>query len=134
MKFLIFFNFCCFLSEEMARMLQENFAFLSHVFTKIPVYFCKNLVCSPLLPPLYPSPNRAKNIPSPRAIFGYINFFEAFFPPLWKKSRPLGVGARKMMREFLQEKLKRTTADLTIKSTLQSCVRHPLDILAKDFF
>ncbi len=62
--------------------------FPSHVFEKIPVFSYKFFVCPPL-PPLYPSPRRAKSIPSPRAIFGGITIFGAFFPPSGKKSAPM---------------------------------------------
>ena len=46
-------------------------------------------VPAPPLPPLYPSSRRAKSIPSPRAIFGGITIFEAFFPSSGKKSAPM---------------------------------------------
>ncbi len=62
------------------------FSFLC--FHKNPCFFCKNFVCPPL-PPLNLSPRRAKSILSPRAIFGGVIFFEAFFLPSGKKSAPM---------------------------------------------
>ena len=62
--------------------LLKKLAFLSHVFTKIPVFFCKYLVSPPLLP-LYPSPRSAKISPPLETFLGAI-FFETFFPYLVK--------------------------------------------------
>ncbi len=76
----IFFIFCSFLSEEMALMLLKTLLFFL-MFSQKSVFFCKKFVC----PPLYPSPRRAKSIPSPRAILGGTKNFEASR----KKSAPM---------------------------------------------
>ena len=60
------------------------------------------------LPPLYPSPRRAKRIPSPRAIFGGITIFEAFFSPSGKKSAPM-CGDRCFLRTAIWSKTRHAT-------------------------
>ncbi len=71
----------------MALMLQKTLAFPSHIFTIVPIFFCKKWLV-PRPSPFYPSPRRAKSIPSPRAIFVVTPIFEAFFPPLEKSRCP----------------------------------------------
>ncbi len=67
-------------------MLLKNPCFSFSCFHKNPCFLLQKNRLSPPLPPLYPSPRRAKSTPSPGAIFGDTTIFEAFSTPSGKKS------------------------------------------------